>query len=138
MSKQRTTLTEAEKAYLRERRFAVLATINADGSPHLSAMWYLLDENDSIMMNTKVGRVKERNMRRDPRISLCFEDGDYLTMSGTAEFLEDPEQGQRDIYQLAVRYGSEEAAKKQMEEQFSKEHRVTVRLKCDHIFADLS
>lgn len=138
MSKQRTVLTEAEKAYLHERRFAVLATINADGSPHLSAMWYLLDEDNTIMMNTKVGRIKEQNMRHDPRISLCFEDGDYLTMSGTAEFIDDPEQGQRDIHRLAVRYGGEEAANKQMEEQFSKEQRVTIRLKCERIFADLS
>ncbi len=137
MTTPRTTLTDRERAYLQERRFAVLATINADGSPQLSTMWYVLDENDTIIMNTKVGRVKERNMRRDPRIALCFEDGDYITMSGTAVFIDDPEGGQRDIHRLAVRYNGEEAAGAQMEEQFSKEHRVTVYLKCERIFADM-
>ncbi len=130
------TLSERVRAFLQERRFAVLGTINKDGSPHLTAMWYLLD-GDTIMMNTKVGRVKERNIRRDPRISICFEDAGYLTISGKAEIIDDPEAAQEDIYRLAVRYNGEETAKKQMEEMFSKEHRVTFRLKCEHIIENI-
>jgi len=68
-------LSENIRAFLQEPRFAVLATINKDGTPQLTTMWYLL-EGDTIVMNTKIGRTKERNMRRDPRISVCFEDGD--------------------------------------------------------------
>jgi PPOX class probable F420-dependent enzyme len=128
-----TPLSEKARALLQERRFAVLGTINKDGSPQLTTMWYLLD-GDVILMNTKAGRTKERNMRRDPRISVCIEDGySYVTISGTVEMVDDPQVAQRDIYRLAVRYNGEEEAKRQMEEQFSKETRVTLHLKLEHI-----
>jgi PPOX class probable F420-dependent enzyme len=128
-----TPLSEKARALLQERRFAILGTINKDGSPQLTTMWYLLD-GDVILMNTKAGRTKERNMRRDPRISVCIEDGySYVTISGTVEMVDDPQVAQRDIYRLAVRYNGEEEAKRQMEEQFSKETRVTLHLKLEHI-----
>jgi PPOX class probable F420-dependent enzyme len=128
-----TALSEKARALLQERRFAVLGTINKDGSPQLTTMWYLL-EGDVILMNTKAGRTKERNMRRDPRISVCIEDGySYVTISGTVEMVDDPQIAQRDIYRLAVRYNGEEEARRQMEEQFSKETRVTLHLKLEHI-----
>lgn len=128
-----TALSEKARALLQERRFAVLGTINKDGSPQLTTMWYLL-EGDVILMNTKAGRTKERNMRRDPRISVCIEDGySYVTISGTVEMIDDPQVAQRDIYRLTVRYNGEEEAKRQMEEQFSKETRVTLHLKLEHV-----
>ncbi len=73
-------------------------------------------------------------MRRDPRISVCIEDGySYVTISGTVEMVDDPQVAQRDIYRLAVRYNGEEEARWQMEEQFSKETRVTLHLKLEHV-----
>ncbi len=128
-----TALSEKARALLQERRFAVLGTINKDGSPQLTTMWYLL-EGDVILMNTKAGRAKEQNMRRDPRIAVCIEDGySYVTISGTVEMIDDQQVAQRDIYRLAVRYDGEEEARRQMEEQFSKETRVTLHLKLEHI-----
>jgi PPOX class probable F420-dependent enzyme len=127
------SLTEKARAFLQEQRFAVLATLNKDGSPQLTTMWYLL-EGDTIMMNTKAGRVKDLNMKRDPRISICVENGyTYVTISGIVEMNEDQETAHYDIYRLAARYHGEETAKRQMEEQFSKEQRITLRLKCENI-----
>jgi len=127
-------LSEKARAYLQELRFAVLATINQDGTPQLTTMWYLLEDEGSILMNTKVGRAKERNMRRDPRISMCIEDGyDFLTINGTVEMIDDPEIAQNDIYRLSRRYHGEAKARWQMEEQFSKETRVSLRLKPESI-----
>ncbi len=127
-------LSEKARAYLQELRFAVLATINQDGTPQLTTMWYLLEDEGSILMNTKVGRAKERNMRRDPRISICIEDGyDFLTINGTVEMIDDPEIAQNDIYRLSRRYHGEAKARRQMEEQFSKETRVSLRLKPESI-----
>ncbi|MFL5695614.1 MAG: PPOX class F420-dependent oxidoreductase [Ktedonobacteraceae bacterium] len=132
-----TTLSEKARAFLNEIRFAVLATINSDGTPQLTTMWYLL-EGDTIVMNTKAGRIKERNMRRDPRIAICVEDGyNYVTISGTVELIDDPEIAQRDIYRLAVRYDGEEAARQKVADQFSKERRITLHLKCEHVIEDL-
>jgi len=127
-------LTEKARAFLREKRFAVLATINKDGTPQLTTMWYLLENDGTIMMNTRVGRSKERNMRRDPRISVFFEEGyRYVTITRRVEMIDDPQVSQRDIYRLSARYHGEEIAKKQMETQFSKEQRVTLRLKPERI-----
>jgi PPOX class probable F420-dependent enzyme len=127
-------LSEKARAYLQEPRFAVLATINRDGTPQLTTMWYLLEDNGTITMNTKVGRSKERNMRRDPRISICIEDGyDFLTIKGTVEMIDDPEIAQHDIYRLSRRYHGEQKARRQMKEQFSKEIRVSLRLKPESI-----
>ena len=127
-------LSEKARAYLREKRFAVLATLNKDGTPQLTTMWYLLENDGTIMMNTRAGRAKERNLRRDPRISMCIEDGyKYLTIKGQVEMIDDPKVSQRDIYRLSARYHGEAAAKKQMETQFSKEQRVTLRLKPESI-----
>ena len=132
-----TTLSEKARAFLNEKRFAVLATINSDGTPQLTTMWYLLEGN-TIVMNTKAGRIKERNMRRDPRIAICVEDGyNYVTISGTVEMIDDPEIAQRDIYRLAVRYDGEEAARQKVADQFSKERRITLHLKCEHVIEDL-
>lgn len=126
-------LAERARAFLQERRFAVLGTINQDGSPQLTTMWYLL-EGDTIVMNTKAGRTKEHNMRREPRISVCVADGyDYVTISGRVEMIDDPQIAQHDIFRLAIRYDGIESAKQQMEEQFSKETRVSLRLKPERI-----
>lgn len=126
-------LSERAQAFLREVRFAVLGTINPDGTPQLTTMWYLLEDN-TIVMNTKVGRAKERNMRRDSRISVCVADGyNYVTLSGRVEMNDDPKIAQHDIYRLSARYHGEEKARRQMEEQFSKEERVTLRMKPEQI-----
>lgn len=131
------TLSDKARAFLNEKRFAVLATLNVDGSVQQTTMWYLLD-GDTIVMNTKAGRVKDHNLRRDPRISICIEDGyRYLTISGTVRLIEDQATAQHDIHRLAIRYNGEEGAARQMAEQFSKEQRVTVYLTPEHIIDDL-
>jgi PPOX class probable F420-dependent enzyme len=127
-------LSERVRAFLQEKRFAVLATINIDGTPQQTTMWYLLEDDGTILMNTKVGRVKEPNMRRDPRISICVLDGyRYVTISGTVEMIDDQDIAQRDIHRLSTRYHGPEKAQRQMEQQFSKEQRVTLRLRPEHI-----
>jgi PPOX class probable F420-dependent enzyme len=129
-------LSDDARKFLHERRFAVLGTVNKDGSPHLTTMWYLLEE-DTIVMNTKVGRLKEQNIKRDPRVSICVEDEGYITISGSVEIIDDPQTAQHDIYRLAVRYDGEEAAKRQVAETFSREQRITLHLKCERIIEDL-
>jgi PPOX class probable F420-dependent enzyme len=127
-------LSERARAFLLEKHFAVLGTINEDGTPHLTTMWYLLEEDGTILMNTRAGRVKDRHMRRDPRISVCVVHAyDYITLSGSVEIVDDTEIAQRDIYRLSCRYHGEEKAQLQMQNQFSKQQRVTLRLKPERI-----
>jgi PPOX class probable F420-dependent enzyme len=130
-------LSEKARAFLQEKRFAVLGTINPDNTPQLSTMWYELDGYE-ILMNTKVGRVKERNLRRDPRISICIEDGyNYLTLAGTARLIDDQATAQADIKRLATRYHNPTKAEQMMRDRFSKQQRVTIRMAIARVVEDL-
>jgi PPOX class probable F420-dependent enzyme len=95
------------RVFLEEPRFAVMATINRSGTPQLTVMWYALHPSDDvILLNATRGLLKERNLRRDPRMSLCIEDGmRYVTLSGRAELIEDRGQQEREVNDLiAPRY----------------------------------
>ena len=102
MSSER--LSDSMKRFLEETRYGVLATINRDGTPQQTVMWYEF-RGDHILMNTAAGRVKDHNVRRDPRVSVCWEDEyRYLTIRGVATLVEDHATTQADIYHLAHRY----------------------------------
>ncbi len=121
-------LSESARAYLREKRFAVLATIGEDGLPQQTVMWFEL-RGDGIVMNTKVGRVKDRLLRRDPRASICVEDGErFVTVAGPIRFVEDEATAQEDIRRLAVRYDGEDEGNREAREEFSKQQRVSLYL----------
>lgn len=121
-------LSDAARTFLQERRFAVFATIGADSLPQQTVMWYEL-RGDTIVMNTKVGRLKDRLLRRDPRGSICVEDGQrFVTIAGPIQFIEDQAAAQEDIRRLAVRYNGEEHGNQQSRELFGKEQRVTLHL----------
>ncbi len=64
-------LSPEVKEMIDEPNMASLATIMADGSPHVSTMWVGRLDN-MLIMNTVEGRVKTENMLRDPRISVSM------------------------------------------------------------------
>jgi PPOX class probable F420-dependent enzyme len=64
-------LSEKARKLFEDPNFLFVATINSDGSPQVTPVWTALD-NGHITFNTAVGRVKERNMRRDPRVGLSI------------------------------------------------------------------
>ena len=131
-----TRLDDRTRAFLEEKRFAVLATINRDGMPQLSTMWYEL-QGDQIMMNTADGRVKAANMRRDPRVALCIEDEySYVTLYGSVELNDDQQIAQADIHRLAVRYHHPAKAEQMMRDRFSKQQRITLRMTIDRVVAE--
>jgi PPOX class probable F420-dependent enzyme len=133
----KTSLSDRARAFLEQKRFAVLATINPDGTPQLTTMWYEL-QGDTVMMNTKVGRAKEHNLRRDQRIAICIEDEyHYVTLSGTADLIDDQPTAQADIKRLAERYHNPEKAAQMVRDQFSNEQRMTLRLKIERVVEDL-
>ena len=53
--------------------FAHLATVNADGSPQVTPVWVDFD-GTNVVINTAKGRLKDRNMKRDPRVALAVSD----------------------------------------------------------------
>ncbi|KAA2254040.1 PPOX class F420-dependent oxidoreductase [Solihabitans fulvus] len=84
-------LNDAVRALLDGRNFAVLATVNADGSPQTSAMWIGRD-GDDLVFSTVAGRLKDRNIRRTPQVSVTIlEDGNpynYVEVRGLAKIEE--------------------------------------------------
>ena len=100
-------ISDSVRAFLEEPRFAVMATISRSGAPQLTVMWYALHPRDDVVvLNTSRGLLKERNLRRDPRMSLCIEDGlRYVTLDGRAELIEDRAQQEQEVNELiAPRY----------------------------------
>lgn len=91
------TMTDVEIATFIDRsRVATLATIGADGQPHLVAMWYGVIDGE-VWFETKAKSQKAVNIRRDSRITVLVEDGNTydtlrgVSFEGTAEILDDPE-----------------------------------------------
>jgi len=73
-------------------RTATLATVRADGRPHAAPIWFDLD-GDTLIFTTGESTVKGRNMRRDPRVSLCIDEEKppfhFVLIEGTAELTAD-------------------------------------------------
>lgn len=127
-------LSARQLDFLNEIRFGVLATVNADGSPQQTVMWYLPIDNDTILMNTKKGRVKDKNLGRDARVSLCVEEGQkYVAVRGTISVDNDADRGQETMKAVTTRYEGAEVAERQMKEMYSKQHRITLTLKIDSV-----
>jgi PPOX class probable F420-dependent enzyme len=55
------------------RNFACIATLMKDGSPQVTPVWIGRD-GDTILVNTSMGRVKQRNVARDPRVAITVFD----------------------------------------------------------------
>lgn len=55
------------------RAYAYLATLMPDGSPQVTPVWFSA-EGDHILVNSALGRVKDRNMRARPQVALCIAD----------------------------------------------------------------
>jgi PPOX class probable F420-dependent enzyme len=87
-------------------RYPVLVTIREDGSPNASVVWAKLLDDDTVLMNSRFDRAKARHVARDPRVSLCFEDGyQYLTLEGRVTLRPDPDL--EDIDALGRHYGDD-------------------------------
>ena len=126
-------LRDDVRAFLAEERFGVLGTVNADGSPQQTVMWYEL-RGDTIVMNTKRGRKKDRNLVRDPRASLCVEDGfRYVTLDGVIETIEDQATAQADIAALARRYHDAQTAEEMARDVFAPQERVSLLLRVGRV-----
>ena len=86
-------IPEAHKDLFQKKTFAHLATIGADGSPQVTPVWVDLDQTH-IRFNTAKGRVKDKNLRRNPRVALAIQDPDnpyrYIQVGGrVAEITEE-------------------------------------------------
>jgi len=130
-------ITDEVRAFLEGPRFAVMGTINTSGMPQLTVMWYALaPDGDVVILNSVRGLVKERNLRRDPRMSLCIEDGmRYVTLKGRAELVEDRAQQEREVNELiAPRYIGQRLGSRRWEV-IKNSDRVGIRMRVEKVHA---
>jgi PPOX class probable F420-dependent enzyme len=89
-------------------RTGKLATVRADGRPHIAPVWYDVDDDGSLVFNTGESTVKGRNIRREPRVSLCVDDDrppfSFVVVEGVAEISEDLVEVRRWASRLGGRY----------------------------------
>lgn len=74
---------------------AVLATSRSDGRPQLSPVTVGVAEDGRVLISTREGAMKTKNLARDPRASLCVMTdrffGEWLQAEGTAEIIHLPD-----------------------------------------------
>jgi PPOX class probable F420-dependent enzyme len=88
-------------------RTGKLAVTLADGRPHVTPIWFVLD-GDDIMLNTGVSSLKGKALLRDPRVSLCVDDQappySFVVIHGTATLSEDLDEIRRWASVIGGRY----------------------------------
>jgi PPOX class probable F420-dependent enzyme len=94
-------------------RTGKLATVRADGRPHVAPIWFVLD-GDEVVFNTWHESVKAANMLREPQVSLCVDEEvapyAFVILEGTVEISENPRDRLLWATKIARRYMGAELA----------------------------
>ena len=124
-------LSDDIRAFLSAPRYATLATISADGTPHQAVIWYAVD-GDDLLINSRRERHWPRNLLRNPELSLAVADAEqpnhWVGVKGRAELLRDGDAALADIQAMARRYSDGDGA------QFAGQDRVTYRVTIETTF----
>ncbi|WP_424214417.1 TIGR03618 family F420-dependent PPOX class oxidoreductase [Streptomyces sp. BI20] len=123
-------------AELRDRLTAphlwFVATVDEEGAPHVTPMWVGTD-GDTVWFNTAEGRIKERNLRRDPRVTLAHvapdNPFDRVWIRGRVESFTTGPEADADMDALARAYAGTE----RYELGIPGERRVTIRVRPERV-----
>lgn len=103
------SLSDRVREFLGGRLYPVLATSDAEGEPHQAVIWYRLDADDRILVNSRSPRRWPAELRASGRASLAFTDlADPMRWVGVQavveEVIDDVDRAREDIVELARRY----------------------------------
>jgi PPOX class probable F420-dependent enzyme len=130
-NQRRDSITDPSIAKLFEgKNFAFLATVMKDGSPQVTPTWVDIDKNNNtILVNTAKGRIKYRNISRDPRIAVSVIDSlnpyDMVTVRGKVVEQIKGKEADEHIDKLAKKYLDKETYPRRI----PGEERVLLRIK---------
>jgi PPOX class probable F420-dependent enzyme len=130
---------EQARNFLRQHNRAVLATRRTNGDPQLSPIIATVDTAGDVILSTRETAYKTKNMRRDPRVSLCVVTdaffGPWIQIDGTAEVISLP-----DAMELLVDYykriSGEHPDWDDYRRAMQEEKRVLVRIQMDKVGPD--
>jgi len=102
-------LTPEGLAFVTDRHLATLSTLRRDGSPHLVPVGFTFEASGDgtgvVRIITSGPTQKVRNTRRDGRVAVSQVEGArWLTLSGTARILEQPDEVQDAVARYSARY----------------------------------
>jgi len=105
-------LTDAARAFLALPLCATIATLDDDGAPRQAVVWYRLEADDRILLNSNAPRRWCANLIRDPRVAMSVIDPadayNWVGLTGVVEeVVSDVERARDDIVSLAHRYRPE-------------------------------
>ena len=116
-----------------DKNFAFLGTIMKDGSPQVTPTWADI-ENGNILINTAIGRIKQKNISRDPRVSLAIADQsnpyDMVTIRGKVIEQISGDTAEEHIDKLAKKY----IGKDKYPGRSPGEKRILLKIKPERIF----
>jgi PPOX class probable F420-dependent enzyme len=116
-----------------DKNFAFLGTIMKDGSPQVTPTWADI-ENGNILINTAIGRIKQKNISRDPRVSLAIADQsnpyDMVTIRGKVIEQISGDTAEKHIDKLAKKY----IGKEKYPGRSPGEKRILLKIKPERIF----
>jgi PPOX class probable F420-dependent enzyme len=95
-------------------RTGKLAIVRRDGSPMVVPIWFVVDDDGTLLFTTWHDTIKGKALRRDGRVSLCVDEEQppfaYVRIDGVAALSEDPEQLRAWATRIAARYMGAERA----------------------------
>ena len=103
------TLSDRVRSFLEGRLYPVLGTSGPDGEPHQAVIWYRLEPNDLILVNSRSPRRWPAELRASGRASLAFTDLENPmrwvgVQTVVEEVIDDVTRACEDIVDLSVRY----------------------------------
>jgi PPOX class probable F420-dependent enzyme len=109
----RMTQDETRAFLLAGTRTAALATVRADGRPHVAPVWFTLD-GDDLLFTTGESTIKGANLRRDARVALMVDDEEppfaFVSIEGNVSLSDDLDTMRYWATQIAARYMGEDQA----------------------------
>lgn len=121
------------REFFEGKNFAFLSSLMKDGSPHVTPTWVDI-EDDDILINTALGRIKQTNISRDPRIALSIIDQDnqyeMVTVRGKVTEQITGDVAEKHIDKLARKYINQDKYPRRSKN----EQRVILKIKPEKIF----
>jgi len=116
-----------------DKNFVFLSSLMKDGSPHVTPTWADI-ENGNILINTAIGRIKQKNISRDPRVALAIADQnnpyDMVTIRGKVIEQISGDTAEEHIDKLAKKYiGKDKYPGRSLGEK-----RILLKIKPERIF----